>query len=218
MREVLPGVFHWRAIHPKLKIEVDSHWLDEEGVLIDPLVPPDVGIEWFAQRPQSPRAVLLTNRHHHRESDRFVQRFGCSVHCSTLGLHELPAGTEAVGFEFGDRLPGGVVACEVDAICPDESALHIPAKRALALADGAVLGGAHREQGEGVFGFVPDSLMDEPEETKRGLLSAYAKLLHELDFEHLLLAHGGPLIGDGRARLRDLIDSGGRTAFEWDPS
>ncbi len=54
MREVLPGVFHWRAIHPKLKIEVDSHWLDEEGVLIDPLVPPDVGIEWFAQRAQPP--------------------------------------------------------------------------------------------------------------------------------------------------------------------
>ena len=36
----------------------------------------------------------------------------------------------------------------------------------------------------------------------------------ELDFEHLLLAHGGPLIGNGRALLQDLVDSGGRTAFE----
>jgi hypothetical protein len=65
-----------------------------------------------------------------------------------------------------------------------------------------------------MLGFVPDSLMDEPEQTKRGLLDAYARLLAELDFEHLLLAHGGPLIGDGRARLQELIDSGGRTAFE----
>ncbi|HXN37001.1 MAG TPA: IPT/TIG domain-containing protein [Solirubrobacteraceae bacterium] len=36
----------------------------------------------------------------------------------------------------------------------------------------------------------------------------------ELDFAHLLLAHGGPVIGDGRALLADLVDGGGRTAFE----
>lgn len=39
-------------------------------------------------------------------------------------------------------------------------------------------------------------------------------LAHELDFEHLLLAHGGPAIGDGRRLLRDLLEAGGRTAFE----
>jgi hypothetical protein len=26
--------------------------------------------------------------------------------------------------------------------------------------------------------------------------------------------HGGPVIGDGRAQLRDFVQSGGRTAFE----
>jgi hypothetical protein len=56
--------------------------------------------------------------------------------------------------------------------------------------------------------------MDDPPGTKRGLLSACARLLEQLDFTHLLLAHGGPVIDDGREQLRDLVDSGGRTAFE----
>jgi hypothetical protein len=61
---------------------------------------------------------------------------------------------------------------------------------------------------------VPDSLMDDPAQTKRGLLAAFSRLLDELPFEHLLPAHGGPVIGDGWEPLRELVDSGWRTAFE----
>jgi hypothetical protein len=68
--------------------------------------------------------------------------------------------------------------------------------------------------GDEPLGFVPDSLLDDPEDTKRALLDAYLRVLDELQFEHVLLAHGGPLVGDGRARLREFVDSGGRTAFE----
>ncbi len=104
------------------------------------------------------------------------------------------------------------MACELDAICPDDTALHIPAARALVIADGVVRGGPYG--GAGPLGFVPDSLMDDPPETKRGLLAACARLLAEIDFDHLLLAHGGPVIGDGRELLADLVECGGRTAFE----
>lgn len=212
MQEVLSGVFHWRTPHPRIGVEVDSWWLDGSGVLIDPLVPREAGMDWFTRRGASPRAILLSNRHHYRDSGRFAERFGCRVLCSEKGLHEFSSGQGVEGFAFGDELPGGVIACEVDAICPDETALHIPAVKALAIADGLVLGGPHGQ--EGLLGFVPDSLMDDPPRTKEGLLAAYSKLLGELDFEHLLLAHGGPLIGDGRRQLEDLIAVGGRTAFE----
>ncbi len=209
---MLPGVFHWRALHPKIGTEVDSYWIEEGGVLIDPLVPGDVGMAWFCQRPVQPSAVLLSNRHHHRDAGRFAERFGCVVRCSWPGMHEFGGEQRVQPFDFGDELPGGAIAREVDAICPDETALHIPAARALVVADGVVLGG--RRGASGQLGFVPDSLMDEPEQTKQGLLDAYSRLLAELDFEHLLLAHGGPLIGDGHARLQELVDCGGRTAFE----
>ncbi|HXR28151.1 MAG TPA: hypothetical protein VN772_01135 [Solirubrobacteraceae bacterium] len=212
MQEVLPGVYHWTASHPRIHIEVSSYWLDETGVLLDPLVPPQEGLDWFAARACTPAAILLSNRHHFRESDRFVERFGCPVYCNRAGLHEFTPAQSVQGFDVGEELPGGAIAYELGAICPDDTALHLPAKDALVIADGVVRGGPHGQ--DGPLGFVPDSLMDDPPATKRGLLGACARLLAELDFTHLLLAHGGPVIGDGRALLADLVDSGGRTAFE----
>jgi hypothetical protein len=52
--------------------------------------------------------------------------------------------------------------------------------------------------------FVPDWLMDEPEDTKRGLREAYERLL-ELDFDVLLLAHGQPVVSDGKQALRKFV-------------
>ncbi|MGA7538834.1 MAG: hypothetical protein WBW93_08705, partial [Steroidobacteraceae bacterium] len=77
MREVLPGVFHWPAIHPRIHTEVSSYWLQDGGILIDPLVPPDVGLQWFECRATLPAAILLSNRHHYRDSARFQDVFGC---------------------------------------------------------------------------------------------------------------------------------------------
>jgi hypothetical protein len=212
VQNVLPGVFHWPAMHPRIHLEVASYWLEDGGILIDPLVPPDVGLEWFEHRATRPTAILLSNRHHYRDSARFQEAFGCSVHCNRAGLHEFTHGERVTPFDPGDTLPGGLVAHKVGGLCPDETALHLPARRALVLADGAVRGGPHGQVDR--LGFVPDALMDDPPGTKRHLLDAFARLLEELDFEHLLLAHGGPVIGDGRAQLQELVDCGGRTAFE----
>jgi len=212
MHEVLPGVFHWTSIHPKIGIEVSSYWLDGPGVVLDPLIPADVGLEWFAERSRPPVAVLLSNRHHYRDSGSFVERFGCTVRCNQAGLHEFTHGEAVEGFAIGDVLPGGVIACEFGAICPDDTALYLPDHGAMAFADGLVRGGPH---GAGPrLGFVPDILMDTPERTKQLLLEGLRRLASAYAFEHLLLAHGGPVIGDGRRQLEDLLAVGGRTAFE----
>lgn len=195
MEEVVPGVWHWSAVHPNIKIPVHSYYLEEERVLIDPIAPED-GLDWFAEH-GPPADVLLTNRHHFRSSAAFGERFGAKVHCSRVGLHEFAQGEEIEPFDPGDELPGGVVVHEVGAICPDESALHIAAHGALALADGAV-----RWEPGGPLRFVPDHFMDEPEATKEGLRASYRRLA-ELDFEHLLLAHGEPFVGNGREALAD---------------
>jgi glyoxylase-like metal-dependent hydrolase (beta-lactamase superfamily II) len=212
VREVIAGVFHWLAIHPRIHVEVSSYWLEDGGVLIDPLLPADVGLAWFEQRKRPPAAILLSNRHHYRDSGRFQSAFGCAVYCNRAGLHEFTHGEPVTAFDPGDTLPGGVVAHEVGGLCPDETALQLPARRALVFADAVVRGGSHGQTGP--LGFVPDALMDDPSPTKRQLLEAFARLLGELDFEHLLLAHGGPVIGNGRAQLQELVERGGRTAFE----
>ena len=193
MEEIAPGIWHWSGTHPRIHKEVHSYYLPAEGVLLDPIAPPD-GLDWFAEH-GPPTDVLLTNRHHYRSSGLFVERFGVTVHAVREGLHEFSADKEVRPFDFGDELPGGILACEVGAMCPDETAFHVPAREALALADGAV-----RWEPGGPLVFVPDSLMDDPEETREGLRTSYGRLA-ELEFRHLLLAHGAPFVGSGRETL-----------------
>jgi len=207
MREALPGVFHWVAQHPAIGIEVSSYWLEDGGVLIDPLVPPDGGLEWFTQRPAAPAAVVLSNRLHYRESNRFVERFGCEVYVPRSGLHNFSGRQPVLAYDPGDVLPGGLVVHEVDAICPDDMALYREASRAVWFADGLVHGSAG-------LGFVTDSLMDAPEQTKQGLLDSFRRILDRLDFDHVLTAHGDPVVDEGRRQLEALVQIAGRTAWE----
>jgi glyoxylase-like metal-dependent hydrolase (beta-lactamase superfamily II) len=211
MREILPDLWFWTTIHPVLGIEVASYWRDDAGILFDPLVTDPSEVDWFAARTVQPAAVLLSNRHHYRSSAIFAERFGCRVFCNRAGLHEFTAGQEVQGFDIGDALPGGVIACEVGVLCPDDTAFWMPVQRAMLFADGLVAGAPH---GHPRLGFVPDVLMDDPPATKAGLLAAFRRLLADYPFEHVLLAHGGPVPGDGRRALEQLIAEGGRTAFE----
>jgi len=194
VEELAPGILHWKARHPRIGIEVSSYYLVEPAVLLDPLAPP--GVEERLEELGPPREILMTNRHHYRDCGRLHERFGCPVRAPRAGMHEFESGEPVEPYDVGDELAGGaVVAHEVGAICPDECALHMPSLRALAIADGAMRYGEE-------LTFVPDQFMDEPEETKEGLRAAYRRLVEELEFDHLLLAHGTPAIGDGREVLR----------------
>jgi hypothetical protein len=197
VEEIAPGLWHWTARHEHIESEVSSYYLQRERVLIDPMIPAP-GLEWFEEH-GTPEHILLTNRHHDRHAWRLREAFGATVHCVREGLHELEGRGPVEPFSFGDELPGGIVVHEVDAICPDETALHLPAYRALACADGVV-----RWRGDDELAFVPDQLMDDPEGTKAGLRDAYRNLL-DLDFEHLLLAHGNPIVGGGKEALRAFL-------------
>ncbi len=199
MDEIAPGLWHWTARHPHINADVSTYYLVAERVLIDPMTPP-TGAGWFRDQGSEPEHVVLSNRHHDRDAWRLREEFGCEVHCVANGCYELEGRGPVTPFDFGDELPGGIVVYEVNAICPDETALHIPTHRALACADGVV-----RWPGVEGLAFVPDSLMDDPEQTKAGLREAYRRLL-ELDFDRLLLAHGAPVTHDAKAALREFLE------------
>ena len=202
MREILPGVWHWTTVHERHGIEISSYLLGTEGVVIDPRVP-DEGLDAVAEVAE-PASAVLTNRHHYRHAGRFAERFGTRVLVNRLGAQEFTAGEPVEFFDAGDPLPGGVRSVPVGALCADETALHIPAHRAVAVADGLV-----RWQPEGPLGFVPDMLMYDPERTKQGLVDAYRRVL-ELDWDTLLLAHGRPLVGEeGRREMTRVVEAHG---------
>ena len=199
MNEILPGVLHWSAFRETIGQPVQSYYLVEARALVDPMLP-DGGTAAFEGKP-APERILLTNRHHYRDGHRFREAFGCPVLCHEAGLHEFEGGPEVRGFAFGDEVAPGVVAREVAAICPEETALHAPALGAMCFADGLIRYG-------GELGFVPDHLLgDDPEAVKRGLRGSFRRLL-EHDFDNLLVAHGEPLVGGGKAALADFAGAG----------
>ncbi|MEX0993310.1 MAG: hypothetical protein WDZ37_04860 [Solirubrobacterales bacterium] len=205
IREIVPGIFFFTQMHEQINFEISSYYLYGERVLIDPMTPPE-GIAWFDEQEKGPPTdILLSCRHHYRHSAEYVARYRTKVHCVSVGMHEfegrdLPAPIES--FEFGNELPGGAIAKEVDAISPDETAFHLPKHKALLCADGVINFGP-----DAPLGFVPDQYMDDPPGTKRKLIESYRGLL-DLDFEHLLLAHGAPVIGDGKRRLEQFVEAG----------
>jgi hypothetical protein len=192
MDEVIPGIFHWTAKHPRIGIDVGCHFVAGSATVIDPL-PPAGGIEWFDDRAVA--RVVLSNRHHLRGSEALAERFGCPILCHESGLHEFERGPEVGAFAFGDRLADDVTALEMDAICPDDTVLRIDAgDGALLFADSLIHYGA--------IGFVPDQLIgDDPDGVKARVRERCVALLDE-PFEHLLFAHGTPLIEGGREALR----------------
>ena len=201
IREVLPGVHHWTAIHPRIRLPVDSYYIEPARIVLDPLVPRE-GLEWFERR--TPSQIMLTNRHHLRHSERFAEAFGCPIRCAEAGLHEFARGPKVEGFAFGEELAPGITALEVGAICPDDTAIHIrtAAGGALAFADGLT-----RPRGGGLS-FVPGFLMgDDPAAVRAELRESLRRLL-DLDFDNLLFAHGEPLVGDGRIALREFVADG----------
>jgi hypothetical protein len=195
MDEILPGLWTWPTLHPRHGIRVSSYYDEPGGVVVDPFVPAE-GLRWFDGR-TPPALALLTNRHHLRDSLRFRERFGTRVLCNRLGVMEFTRGEPVEYFGAGDTLPGDVVALEVGVICPDETALHLTRHRAVAVADGVI-----REPHDGPLAFVPDMLMHDPPRTRAGLAAAFLRIADTVDFDHLLLAHGDPVIGDGREALR----------------
>lgn len=212
MQEILAGIWHWAT--PRASIGgklVSSYWLDQGGVLIDPLVPQDVGFDWFAQRSTTPAAIVLSNRHHYRDSGRFNERFGCQIHVPRAGLHEFTHGEPVTAYDPGEALPGGLVAVEIGVLAPDDGALYHAESRTLWIADAVV---RSMSDPEARLGWVLDQLMDDPPETKQRLLARLAEILDQYDFENLMIAHGAPLVGNGRAALQELVSGGGRTAIE----
>jgi hypothetical protein len=198
MEEITSGLWHWTARHPRIGIEVSSYFVPEHALLLDPLIPPE-GVARLEEL-GPPRDILLTNRHHWRDCSRLIERFRCTVRAPRVGMHEFRHGEPVEPYDFGESLLGGAVTVhEVGALCPDESALHIPSVSALAVADGVV------HYGE--LSFVSDDLMDDPEDTKAGLKEAYSRLAGELEFENLLTAHGPPVVGGAREALRDFASA-----------
>lgn len=197
MNEIVPGIFHWTAHHDGLGATVSSYFITPAGAVLDPKIP-DGGWEALPAKPQQ---VLLTSGHHHRDAGDCAQTFGIPIRASREGAEHIGDRLQVEVFSDGDEPAPGITAIHIGKLSPDEGAFHIAVGQgAIAFADGLIRYG-------GALGFFPDDLLGEhPDRVKEGLKQAFGGLLVR-DFAHLLFAHGDPLVGGGKAALREFIAS-----------
>jgi hypothetical protein len=198
IHEPLPGLAHWSAFHEGIGATVYSSFVLGSGTLIDPMEPPEQGLE--AVEALAPvRRIVLSNRHHYRHSARFVERFGCPVLCQRAGLGDLEF-ENVRGFSFDEQLAEDVRALELGAICAEETTLLLDVSLgALSFADGLT------RSSDGSLAFMPDRLLgDDPAAVRAGLKRNLRRMLEE-DFDALLFAHAEPLLEDGHATLRRFL-------------
>ena len=101
MEGIAPGVMHWQAPHPRIGVDVSSYWLPQLRTLLDPLAVPD--------EVDGVQHILLSCRHHVRESLAVRTRFGAVVRAPRTGMHEFEEDTPIVPFDFGEKLAGGAL-------------------------------------------------------------------------------------------------------------
>lgn len=200
MQEIAPGIFHWYTFHEGIRMPVSSHYVEAAGVVIDPMVPEE-GLDWFNGH-EKPQQALLSTRHHYRHCDEFAERFSLVVVASKPGLHEFEGGDRAVeGFGDGDEVAPGITAIVTNGISPDDSTF------AIAHGGGAYLFADAVVRPPGApLAVVPDHLMDDPPDTKQAIRNACRGLLErDFEFDHLLFAHGEPMVGGGREALKQFV-------------
>jgi hypothetical protein len=164
---------------------------------VDPRVPEE-GLEALPDRPQQ---VVLTSGLHDRDAARVAEQFGIPIRAPREAVARLGGQLEVETYSQGDEIAPGVTAIRIGRLCDDEYALNIAVEKgAIAFADGL-----HR-YGDALGFFGDDLLGDDPGKVKEGLKQAFSGLL-ERDFDHLLFAHGEPLVGGGKAALRAFVSS-----------
>lgn len=198
MDEIARGIYHWHAHHEGIGTTVSSYYVEPAATVIDPMEPEE-GLAWFEGR--NVDRVVLSNRHHYRQADRFHGRMGAPILAAEPGMHELEGRPGVEAFALGDEVAPGITAHPVDPSWPDEGALHIDlGPGLLVIADGAM------RYGEDIH-FVPDEhLGPDPARTKELLRHGYGRLL-ALEFDTLLFSHGTPMVGGGKEALQAWVEA-----------
>jgi glyoxylase-like metal-dependent hydrolase (beta-lactamase superfamily II) len=191
--EVLPGVHRWWVADERIGgVESDAYAVtdhDGRAVLIDPLPLADEPLA--ALGPVA--AIVLTAACHQRSAWRLRRLLGAPVH--------LPEGSRPTAeepdarYREGDLLPGGLRAIRT----PGPEQAHYALLRE---GDPAVLFVADLVlRGPGGLSLVPAEYHEDPAQTRASI-----RRLVEEPVTAVCLAHGGPVPGDARAALRELLD------------
>ncbi len=220
MNEIAPGIHKWTAPHPTWRTkaeEVISYALIDDGILVvvDPQLPaaddprraPLLSALDALVGTASRLELLITIPYHTRSAETLYERFWSKVPTRIWGhasvkkrltrhapLTVIPSGQAGSAVEIAD---GTALAFTIGKPKRNESPLYFPSLHAVAFGDSIVGVDGHlrlwKESGTASTAWYHDVFAS----TLRPLL--------ELDIEHVLVAHGECIIGDGRRALEECL-------------
>ena len=195
--ELSPRLTYWTAPHPRW--QPNPEWPEDVGcalyvaddvlALVDPLVRDDLNPnawDWLdeaAAAEKLPVAVLLTAPWHERSTRAAVERYDARVWIAERGrerVNDLP--------QLG-TLPSGVVAFEPRGIDEGQVALYLEKERSLVVAE--------------FFLGTPSGLQLMPSPATDDV-DAFVDSITELErlpIDRVLVAHGTPVLGQGREAI-----------------
>jgi glyoxylase-like metal-dependent hydrolase (beta-lactamase superfamily II) len=199
IHEVAPGLWYWTAPHPDWRGATD--WPEQVGcvcyrapetaVLIDPLLPPGEEPEFweFVDGLALPVAVLLTAAWHRRDAQAVAERYGTTVWVHERARQWLEIPTRS------DPLPLGVEAFTPDGDQEGQVAFYLPGHETLVVAE--------------FFMGTGDGLRLCPSPTLQDLDAFHRSMrkLLDLPIERVLVAHGEPVLTEGRRRIAEALDA-----------
>ena len=189
VREILPGLFQWSVAWPRYTMESYLIDLPGGGVAIDPQDYPPRAIAPIEAHGVA--HILLTNHFHERAAALLQRRLGAEVWAPEADVGELEAVTPNHLYAEGCELPGGLVAIALGGITAGEHALLWPEHRGVLFVGDALGTVSYWTHAERRLGAHPR--MRPPHGLRR---------LLDLDFTHIAVGHGQPVLDTAKAELR----------------
>jgi hypothetical protein len=189
VEQIAPGLRRWTSWHDHWEEDVGSLAVDTEDglLLIDPLEPPaELG---------TPAHVLVTVYWHARGAADLK----ASTWAPSRSLRPLAnRGVEAADAAHG--LPGGLRAFQTARSA--EAVYWLPEQRAIAVGDVLLGAGAKPRATDNPLRLCPEGWLGK--QTHADLRASLRPLL-DLPVDHVLVSHGAPVLGDGRAALERVL-------------
>ncbi len=187
------GVFTWQAFSPHHKVELTSSAILVNGDLyvFDP-IPLTEELMQLLEGHGCPKAVILTNENHLRNSDGFARRWKIPVVASDEAKLD---GVPMVSIRLGQSICDSFQIIELGGGAGAELAFIHHEKRVVILGDALFNLPAHG------FDILPERYC-----TNRPRLISRLRDLAELDFDLLLMSHGQPVEDDPAGRIKELLE------------
>ncbi len=197
MREIVDGILTWSRFSEPHGYDFNGHLVRDPGgnICIDPVEPSESDLEAIVR--EGVTRIILTNRNHSRASNRVRARTGAqtAIHPDDAD-HARSQDTEIDdGLTVGGRI-GPLEVIGAAGKSPGEVALFWRDRRILIVGD-AIIGNP-----PGRCGFLPERVMDDP-----ARLRSSVRAFLDLDFDTLLVGDGTSMLGDAKARLKELTET-----------